>query len=277
MRVLICLAVLVLTVNGRPATAQADGAVTCALAFSAQQQGLLESAIDSYTLCLEGGELTPEQAAVGYFRRASVWRTLENTDKAIEDFNLAIANQANFAMAFNSRAEILAERGELDQAIADFQQAVTLDPTLLVAWQSLGYQQWRAGNLEEAMQANDMALLLDPNNPQRYLTAVLPRLDSGQDLEGALAIADAGLNVASAMGPLHDVRGHILAQLNRTDDSFAAFRLAMEFSGSQLVGTYETSLAYQGYYEGVPDGEVDDAFLAALKACIAEACDLWAQ
>jgi len=258
-------------------TARADGAVLCSLGTMAHQQGLFESAIDSYTLCLEEGDLTPEQAAVAYFRRASAWEAAGNRDAAIADYGLAIDSAPNFAMAFNNRGEAHVEQGDVALGLADFAHATALDPSLLAAWQNLGYQHWRADNMEGAIRASDTALMLDPANPQRYLTAALPRLDSGTDLEGALMLADAGLQLAPAMGPLHDLRGHVLALLDRPDDSFEAFRSAMEFSGAQLIGTYETSLAYQGYWDGTPDGEVDDAFLEALEACIAAKCDLWAE
>ncbi len=69
----------------------------------------------------------------------------------------------------------------------------------------------------------------------------------------------------------------ILALLDQPEESLRAFQKAMYISGAQLVGTYETSLARQGYLDAEPDGEPDADLLAALRVCIAEACDLRAQ
>ncbi len=64
------------------------------------------------------------------------------------------------------------------------------------------------GELEKAIKASDTALLLTPDDPQRYMNAALPRLDGRIDLEGALMLADAGMQLAPDHGLLHDLRGH---------------------------------------------------------------------
>ncbi|MBN35398.1 MAG: hypothetical protein CMM46_11620 [Rhodospirillaceae bacterium] len=275
-RILLVLGLAVLIVSGSK-PAHADGAVLCTLGHAAHQQGLFDSAFDSYTLCLEEGGLRPEQAAVAYFRRASVRQALGDMDGVIEDYTLAIAEQANFALAFNSRGETYLARGNLDLAMADFEQATAIDLTLLGAWQNLGYQHWKSGAWEAAIRASDTALLLEPGNPQRYMSAALPRLDGRRDLHGALMLADAGLALAPDMGPLLDLKGHVLALLHRPDDALQAFMMAMDASGQQLIGTYETSLAYQGFYDGAPDGLMDDELVEALRGCVAAKCDLWAE
>ena len=261
----------------RPAAARGEGAALCALAFGAQQSHLYESAIDSYTMCIDSGGLTTMQAAVAYYHRASSRRVMGDLEAAIVDYDEAIALEPNLALAFNGRGVTRATLGDIEGARADLEQAIAIDPGLVEAYQNLGYVDWKAGDLDAAIRNYDSALILTPDNAQRYLNAALPRLDAHRDLEGALMLADAGLNIDPALGPLHDLRGHVLALLGNQEEALRAFQNAMDLGGSQLVGTYETSLARQGYFAGTPDGEPDAEFLAALRVCIAESCNLWAE
>jgi tetratricopeptide (TPR) repeat protein len=277
MKLLTILAVFLVLGGVRPALAQGEGAALCALAFGAQREHLYESAIDSYTMCIDSGGLTVNQAAVAYYHRANAWRAVGDPERAILDYDEAIALEPNLALAYNGRGVTLAALGDIEGATSDLRDAIAIDPGLVEAYQNLGYVYWKAGDLEEAIKASDTALLLTPDDPQRYMNAALPRLDGRIDLEGALMLADAGIKLAPDIGSLHDLRGHVLALLGQQDEALAAFQTAMDISGAQLVGTYETSLAHQGYFEGAPDGEPDAEFVAALKACIAEACDLWAE
>lgn len=277
MKRMVVIALLTVLALVRPAHAQGEGAALCALAFSAQQGHLFESAIDSYTLCIESGGLTTMQAAVAYYHRATSRRALGDLETAIMDYNEAIALQPNLALAYNGRGVTLATLGDIEGAKADLEEALEIDPGLVEAYQNLGYVHWKDGDLDAAIRAYDTALILTPDNAQRYLNAATPRLDARRDLEGALMLADAGLRLDPELGPLHDLRGHVLAIRGDQDGALMAFQTAIDVSGAQLVGTYETSLARQGYFSGTPDGEPDADFVAALRACIAEACDLWAE
>lgn len=277
MKKAVFLALLAALALVRPAHAQVEGAALCALAFGAQQQRLHESAVDSYTMCIDSGGLTTMQAAVAYYHRAASRRAMGAFEAAIVDYDEAIALQPNLALAYNGRGVTLATLGDIAGATADLERALAIDPGLVEAYQNLGYVHWKAGDLDAAIRAYDTALILTPDNAQRYLSAATPRLDARHDLEGALMLANAGLQLDPGLGPLHDLRGHVLALLGNEEGALVAFQTAMDVSGEQLVGTYETSLARQGYFAGTPDGEPDAEFVAALRACIAETCDLWAE
>jgi Flp pilus assembly protein TadD len=54
-------------------------------------------------------------------------------DKAINDFNKAIAMHPQYSFAYNNRGYSYEQLGQLSKAVEDFSQAIQLDPGNIVA------------------------------------------------------------------------------------------------------------------------------------------------
>ena len=71
-------------------------------------------------------------------------------DKAMTDFNKAIALDPWNAKAYINRGGIFGEMGRLDEAIKDFDEAIVLDPSFGGAFYCRGLAYSLMGNYEQA-------------------------------------------------------------------------------------------------------------------------------
>lgn len=98
-------------------------------------------------------QLTPEVKGmeVVYVNRANVlW--LDGQAKAAQaDLDKALAMNANFALAYNLRGRMKADRGDLDGAIADFDLAIKLEPKMMPAYVARAAVNLQAGRLEQSI------------------------------------------------------------------------------------------------------------------------------
>ena len=74
--------------------------------------------------------LKPDEAAGAYTERGVTYYNKGDIDKAIEDYNAAIALDPGFAEAYTHRGQSYHDRGEIDKAITDYNKAIELNPEL---------------------------------------------------------------------------------------------------------------------------------------------------
>jgi hypothetical protein len=87
-----------------------------------------------------------------YFRRAQLYFTDGDYDRAITDFSAFIRLSPNSVAAFNERGWSYAKKGDYDRAIADYTEAIRLDPV----WSALPY--YNRGSAYEKKGELDKAL-----------------------------------------------------------------------------------------------------------------------
>ncbi|MGO8690239.1 MAG: tetratricopeptide repeat protein [Thermoguttaceae bacterium] len=102
------------------------------------------------------------QDAVGYNNRGFAWYNKGERDKAIADYDQALALDPNLAAAYNNRGLAWNKEGEYDKAMADFNQALALNPTDALAYNNRG-NLWRTrGECGKAMADFGKAVTHDP-------------------------------------------------------------------------------------------------------------------
>ena len=74
--------------------------------------------------------LKPDVAARAYTERGVTHHNKGDVDKAIEDYNAAIALDPEFAEAYTGRGKAYRDKGEFDKAIEDYNTAIALNPEL---------------------------------------------------------------------------------------------------------------------------------------------------
>jgi len=72
-------------------------------------------------------------------------------DRAIEDFNKAIALDPNYAKAYTNRGIAYADKGQHDRAIEDYNKAIALDPNYAEAYTNRGVAYYLKGNMGRAI------------------------------------------------------------------------------------------------------------------------------
>ncbi len=107
--------------------------------------------------------------------RMEALRETGNSEKAINECNLAIQLMPDFAQAYIYRGEIYEDEGQLEKALADYQKAMLLDPESEDAWfnlKSLEKDFEKDFQKSSAKQHLDQALAYAQNDePERAIEA----------------------------------------------------------------------------------------------------------
>lgn len=100
-------------------------------------------------------------------------------EKAIVQFNMAIASQPEMGEAYNDRGLAYYAIGETDKAIADFNKAIELLPNPAISYSNRGGLYLFQGNYEQALADLDKAIELSPRLAKAYHNRGLTYLDMG--------------------------------------------------------------------------------------------------
>jgi len=137
------------------------GLIASALSFEAKAQSLTqqwawcrgrdpERLIRACSAIIRMGREAPGDLARAFFDRGRAWSDEAHYDRAIQDFDRAIALDPAYPDAFNSRALAYAGLGNFDQAIKDFDEAIRLDPNYAIAIFNRGLTLQTMGRPEDA-------------------------------------------------------------------------------------------------------------------------------
>lgn len=106
--------------------------------------------------------------AAMYFIRGNSWRAKGEHDKAIQDFDKAIALDPDDADTYYYRGNSWYTKGEPDKAIRDFDKAIALSPEGADAYCNRGIS-WRAkGEYDKSIQDFNKAIVLNPDFAEAY-------------------------------------------------------------------------------------------------------------
>jgi lipoprotein NlpI len=121
-------------------------------------------------------------------------------DKAIKDYDRAIALNPQYANALNNRANAYRCKGEYGHAIEDYNKAIGLDPNDAKVIKSRGIAEFYLGQFDPARKDLETALQLDPKDPYTAIWLYVTRVKLGRDAKGGLAKDAAQLNLGTWPG-----------------------------------------------------------------------------
>ena len=93
-----------------------------------------------------------EGIATAYYKRGNAHRNKRQTDRALEDYGVAIRLKPDYVAAFHNRALVYEELDDYPRAIADFDQAISI-------WPEFVFGIVHRGNAYEAMGKSERAFL----------------------------------------------------------------------------------------------------------------------
>jgi Tetratricopeptide repeat len=115
-------------------------------------QGNSRDALDACSQLINLSGLNLGDLTIAYFRRAQLYFSNGDYDRAIADFSAFIRLRPNSVVAFNERGLSFGKKGDYDKAIADYTEAIRLNPV----WSALPYYNRgtayeKKGELEKAL------------------------------------------------------------------------------------------------------------------------------
>jgi tetratricopeptide (TPR) repeat protein len=106
--------------------------------------------------------------SAAYNDRGLSWYHKGEYDKAIADYNQALAVNPNYAIAYNNRGNTWEKKGEYDKAIADYNQALVINPKDAIAYNNRGNTWEKKGEYDKAIADYNQALAVNPNYANAY-------------------------------------------------------------------------------------------------------------
>jgi len=186
---------------------------------------------DSMTLWSYVIEKEPESAPFAYNNRGLVFDKVGKLDKAIEDYDKAIALSPSYALAYNNRGLVFDKMGRLDKAKEDYDKAIALAPSYSYAYINRGLVFDKMGRLDKAIEDYDKAIALSPSDPNVYNNRGLVfhkmgRLDKAkEDYDRAIAFNPSYPNA-------YYNRGSVFAQMGMFDKAMEDYDKAIALAPS---------------------------------------------
>ncbi len=133
--------------------------------LSFKQIGIWKNSVVFWSYVIEK---EPERVPVAYYNRGITFEKIGQSDRAIEDYNKAIALKPSYYEAYNNRGLSFQKMGLLDKAIKDLEVAMAMNPSSPEAYNNLGKIYRKTGQFDRAMENYNRAIALNPLYHEAY-------------------------------------------------------------------------------------------------------------
>jgi tetratricopeptide (TPR) repeat protein len=204
------------------------------LSYSTYKQiGIWKNAFTLWSYVIEdeaGRDFTP------YFNRGLAFFRTGEFDRAIEDFDKAIALRSFSSESYFNKAGALLQLGDLGNALANYDRAIALNPAYYEAYFIRGQVHDRMGRLEMAIEDFRKASLLRPSDSAAYV-----HLGIAYGKAGRLYEAVRSFDEATAANPgdpfVYYNRGHAYSLMGQYDRALEDLGTAIGMNAG-LAGAY---------------------------------------
>jgi tetratricopeptide (TPR) repeat protein len=141
-----------------------------------------ENAIAWLDKAIAAGDLTPDQMHAAYFDRAGAYSNSGQPEKAIADYDAALALVPDDTQSLVARSFAYIVAGKTDQAVASLQDLQKKHPKSATINFYLGLMEWGAGKYDDASAAFAESLK-NSNSEYTWLWLKLADLKRGKDTE----------------------------------------------------------------------------------------------
>jgi protein O-mannosyl-transferase len=143
---------------------------------------------------------------LAYKARGDYYYSIHEIDKAISDFNKAVALDSSYKYVYNNRGLLYLNTGKTDLALPDFDKAIALDSTYTEAYINRGLLYSNTGKTNLAMSDLNKAIALDSTYADAYNNLGLLYFKTGKndsaltDFTKAIALAPAYADAYNNLG-----------------------------------------------------------------------------
>jgi len=203
--------------------------------------------------------------AIAHNNRGNAYSEKGDQDRAIEDYDLAIKLNPQYARPYNNRGVAYQHKGDYDRAIRNFDEAIRLSPDYTDAFANRAETYQMKHDYERALRDYDDALRIDPDRKAIWNGRCWTRAIVGQ-LQAALTDCNKALD-AQPDAATYDSRGLVYLKLGQYDMAIEDYSSALRLEPGMASALYGRGMARLKKGERAA-GEADIATAKALKATI---------
>jgi tetratricopeptide (TPR) repeat protein len=189
-----------------------------------------------------GGE-SLENLALAYHTRGYAYAAKGEPDRAIADYNEAIALDPKSALTYVNRGAAYTDKGEHDRAIADYGEAIRLDSNFARAYHNRGYAYNVKREPERAIADFNVAIRLNPKDASAYT-----HRGYGYAMKGDNDRAIADYSEAIRLDPIYILpyihRGRAYASKSDNDRAITDFNEAIRLDPKNALVYANRALSY---------------------------------
>lgn len=166
---------------------------------------------NSETLWNDVIEKYPRKIAVAYLNRGHYFYKSNQSDKALDDFNLAIEIDAEYPLAYLDRSSVYMDRNDMEKVLQDYNRFLSFLPPFYMEGNAphplvsdvlgnRGVVYSKMGLYDKALVDFDLAIRLKPHNPINYLNRAYAYYSTGRIAEAKQDVLTAE-TMGAAVGP----------------------------------------------------------------------------
>jgi lipoprotein NlpI len=222
--------------------------------FAAKESRNYVQAIQLFNEALRTGNCDKEKYGFLIYSRGVSYEGLGIRDKALVDFDAAIALIPNFPNSYIYRGLIWTFERQYDRAIEDFYRARSLSPNDPLIYNNLAGAYEKKGDLDQAIEAYTQALHFEPRYAEAYYNRAAAFLAKG-DQDRALSDYDQAIRLQPTFADAFGSRGAVRLTRGEIEQAIFDFSAAIKLrpgdptlwsnrANAQLtIGEYEKALA----------------------------------
>jgi protein O-mannosyl-transferase len=192
------------------------------------KEGMPERAIDDFNTAIA---LDPSYDEA-FYGRGTAYDKMNNLHSAIDDFNTSIALDPLYFEAFLARGMVYEKMGQIDKAVDDFNRSISLNPIYDKAYFRLGVLYAQRGLFDKAINYINSAVSINPNYSESYINrAILNSLVGRQDM--ALKDFNRALLLDHNNSAAYLNRGNFYFRTGKGDFALADFKKACDLGSKE--------------------------------------------
>lgn len=186
------------------------------------------------------------ELAQTHYRRGNTYNNMERYEEAIEEYQLSITADPNFADSVRNLANILYFQERYEETIPLLQRFIALqkDTTAgkIAAYNTLGQLLRDEKRFDEAIEVDELAIEHDPENSSQVYVMANTYFNAGL-ANDAVRIYKKALTITPNDAFIHRSLGRMLEDEGRLEEALLEYRAAVELNpGSQFYSDLVMSL-----------------------------------
>jgi Tfp pilus assembly protein PilF len=198
---------------------------------SIAQIGIWRNSVGLWTYVIEK---EPDRVPIAYNNRGLVYYQTGQFDKAVADFQKAVALRASYIDAYSNLGMAFFKSGRLDEAIANLEKAIALDPAYYKAYNNRALVFGAMGKFDKALEDYNRVIALQPSSPQAYYNPGILHAQAGL-FDKAIEYFSQSITLDPEYADAYNSRGMAYSLLNQFDRALDDFSRALALNRNPVA------------------------------------------